>query len=85
MKYHDCHDQASDPKYAYLWHSEVKDYLKGQRRRKGRPKGASQSKVEAAMHEVFTNEPSTVTRANVSGERKRKMKIAIAFAKARKS
>ena len=41
-------------------------------------------KLDAAMHEVFTNTPSTVTRANVSGERKRKMLIAIAYSKARK-
>ena len=41
-------------------------------------------RLDAAMHEVFTNIPSTVTRANVSGERKRKMLIAIAYSKARK-
>ena len=41
-------------------------------------------KLDAAMHEVFTNTPSTVTRANVSGERKRKMLIANAYSKARK-
>ena len=41
-------------------------------------------RLDAAMHEVFTNTPSTVTRANVSGERKRKMLIAIAYSKARK-
>ena len=40
-------------------------------------------RLDAAMHEVFTNTPSTVTRANVSQERKRKMKIAIAYSKAR--
>ena len=48
-------------------------------------KSQSKKKLEAALHEVFTNEPSTVTRANVSPERKRKMKIAIGFAKARKA
>ena len=42
-------------------------------------------KLKAAMHEVFTNTPSTVTRANVSGERKRKMLIAIAYSKSRRS
>jgi hypothetical protein len=47
-------------------------------------KSASLRKLEAAMRETFTNEPSTVTRANVSLERKRKMKQAIAFSKARK-
>lgn len=42
-------------------------------------------KIKAAFHEVFTNEPSTVTRADVSPERKRKMKIAIALSKARRA
>ena len=42
-------------------------------------------KLDAAMHEVFTNTPSTVTRANVSGERKRKMLLAIAYSKSRRS
>ena len=41
-------------------------------------------RLDAAMHEVFTNTPSTVQRARVSPERKRKMKIAIAYSKARK-
>lgn len=44
------------------------------------PKG----KLEAAMHEVFTDEPSTVTRAKVSGARKTRMMRAIAFSKARR-
>jgi ribosomal protein L23 len=47
-------------------------------------KSASKQKLETAMREVFTDEPSTVTRANVSPERKRKMKVAIGFSKARK-
>lgn len=42
-------------------------------------------RIRAAFHEVFTNEPSTVRRARVSGEKKRKMKIAIALSKARKA
>ena len=46
-------------------------------------KSPSKTKLEAAMREVFTNEPSTVTRAKVSPERKRKMKVAIAYSKAR--
>lgn len=46
---------------------------------------ASKEKLRSAMHEVFTSEPSTVTRAKVSPERKREMKIAIGYAKARKS
>jgi len=37
------------------------------------------------MKEVFDNEPSTVARADVSDARKRKMKIAIAYSKARKA
>lgn len=55
------------------------------------PKGSShfgtmpmKKKVAAAMHEVFTDEPRTVTRANVSEARKRRMKQAIAFSKARR-
>jgi hypothetical protein len=42
------------------------------------------AKVEAAFREVYADEPSTVTRANVSGERKRKMMAAVAYSKARK-
>lgn len=41
--------------------------------------------VGKMMHEVMHNEPSTVKRAKVSGEKKRKMKIAIALSKARKA
>lgn len=48
-------------------------------------KSASKEKLENAMREVFRDEPSTVIRAKVSPERKRKMKVAIAFAKARKA
>lgn len=43
------------------------------------------NEVKAAFHEVFTNVPSTVRRAKVSGKRKRKMMIAIALSKARKA
>lgn len=46
-------------------------------------KSTARKKLETALREVFTDEPSTVTRAKVSPERKRKMKIAIGFAKAR--
>lgn len=42
-------------------------------------------KLEAAMREVHKNEPSTVTRANVSGAKKEAMLRAIAFSKARKT
>ena len=40
--------------------------------------------VNAAFREVMENEPSTVARANVSGERKQAMRTAIALDKARK-
>ena len=55
------------------------------RKSMAKKKLASKVKLETALREVFTDEPSTVTRANVSPERKRKMKIAIGFAKARKA
>lgn len=42
-------------------------------------------RLKKNMREVFNNEPSTVKRANVSDERKRKMKTAIAFSKTRKN
>ena len=58
--------------------------LSGSRARHGDGmKKPPQEKVEAAMREVHTNIPSTVTRANVSGERREKMLRAIAFAKTR--
>lgn len=41
--------------------------------------------VESAFHEVMHNEPSTVSRADVSEKRKKKMRIAIALSKARKA
>jgi len=41
--------------------------------------------TKKAFHEVMHNEPSTVKRAKVSKERKRKMRIAIALDKARKA
>lgn len=40
--------------------------------------------VQQAMEEVHKSIPSTVTRANVSGQRREKMLEAIAFSKARK-
>lgn len=48
-------------------------------------KSKSKSKVAAAFHEVMHNEPSTVSRANVSKKRKAKMRVAIALSKARKA
>jgi hypothetical protein len=50
----------------------------------GKRTSPPKKKLQAALREVFTHTPSTVTRAKVSPERKRKMKIAIAFSKARK-
>lgn len=41
-------------------------------------------KIGRAMREVHEHEPSTVSRANVSEERKEKMRKAIAYSKARK-
>lgn len=41
------------------------------------------SKLESAFKEVYKNVPSTVKKAGVKGERKRKMLAAIAFSKAR--
>jgi hypothetical protein len=98
MQYHDTFDMMRDPKYDYLWNSKIDDYYRSATRRVGKPKGGNpgsnpgpgkrtkppKKKLEAALREVFTHTPSTVTRAKVSPERKRKMKIAIAFSKARK-
>ena len=47
-------------------------------------KSKSRKLVESAMEEVHENEPSTVTRADVSGAQKEKMLRAIALSKARK-
>ena len=55
----------------------------GKQKKAVKPQSKSKTLVSNAMHEVFTNEPSTVTRANVSGEKKRKMKVAVALSKAR--
>jgi hypothetical protein len=58
--------------------------LSGSRARQGDGmKKPPKARLEAAMRETHTNVPSTVTRANVSAERKEKMKRAIAFKKAR--
>jgi hypothetical protein len=48
-------------------------------------KSKSQKKLDAAMSEVMHNTPSTVMRADVSPERKQKMKVAIAYSKARQA
>lgn len=42
-------------------------------------------KLKSALKEVFKKTPSTVRRAGVKGKAKRKMLIAVAFAKARKA
>ena len=55
-------------------------------RRIGKPRQSRSKKLlEASLRETFTNVPSTVKRADVSPERKRNMKIAIGFSKARKA
>lgn len=46
---------------------------------------AKNGKLQSAFREVYTNTPSTVKKAGVRGERKRKMLAAIAFSKARKA
>lgn len=46
-------------------------------------KTKSERIIEEMMREVHTNIPSTVRRANVSGEKKERMLKAIALAKAR--
>ena len=51
----------------------------------GKHMRSKNGRVKAAFHEVMHNEPSTVSRANVSAKRKRKMRIAIALNKARKA
>jgi hypothetical protein len=100
MQYHDTFDMMRDPKYDYLWNSKIDDYYRSATKRSGRRTGGNpgrakasnpgkrttppRKKLQAALREVFTHTPSTVTRAKVSPERKRRMKIAIAFSKARK-
>ena len=46
---------------------------------------ASKNILHKMFREVYSDEPSTVTTAKVSGKKKRKMLAAIAFAKARKA
>lgn len=50
----------------------------------GMDKMSKNERMKKMAREVMHNEPSTVSRANVSGKKKRKMKIAIALSKARK-
>ena len=40
--------------------------------------------LKNAFHEVYSKVPRTVKKAGVTGEKKRKMMIAIAFSKARR-
>jgi Family of unknown function (DUF6496) len=42
-------------------------------------------KLKSAMKEVFNNPPKNVAKAGKTGEAARKMKIAIAFSKARQA
>lgn len=60
--------------------------LSGSRARQGdgTKKDPPRAKLEASMREVHENIPSTVKRADVSGERREKMLRAIAFSKARR-
>ena len=59
--------------------------LSGSRARHGDGmKKPPQEKVEAAMREVHTNTPSTVTATGKTGAAKEKMLRAIAFSKARR-
>lgn len=46
--------------------------------------GKGKRMLQSAMREVHTNEPSTVARADVSEARKEKMRVAIAYSKARR-
>jgi hypothetical protein len=46
-------------------------------------KGLSQELVSKQFREVYEHTPSTVTRAGVTGEKKRKMLAAVALSKAR--
>lgn len=45
---------------------------------------AEQNKLKAAFHEIYNKTPRTVKKAGVTGEKKRKMMIAIAFSKAKR-
>lgn len=45
---------------------------------------AKNKNLTAAFHEIYEKTPKTVKKAGVTGERKRKMLIAIAFSKARR-
>lgn len=86
MTYHDAHEQASDPKYAYLWHSSVNDYMGAGKRRPGRPKGStSQDKIDSAFQEVYAKVPANVIKTGKTGKPKRAMMTAIALSKARKA
>lgn len=76
----DCAGECTGPLYKYMGKTFTPEAL-----REGHNPGTSKSqkKLDAAMREVMTHEPSTVARADVSPERKTAMKKAIAFSKAR--
>lgn len=75
----DCAGECTGSMYGYLGKSMTPAAI-----REGHNPGPSKKKVAAAMREVHTNEPSTVSRADVSDARKEKMRQAIAFSTARK-
>lgn len=52
---------------------------------KAKARTKTQKLTKQAFDEVYANEPSTVSRANVSEEKKKKMRVAIALNKARKA
>ena len=66
------------PAHPFTHHSPVKPMMSAKSME-------GKDMIGKMMHEVMTDEPSTVTRAKVSGKRKMKMKIAIGMAKAREA
>jgi hypothetical protein len=75
-------DMVRGPLYDYLGAKKDREVL---RQGHNPRKSTSQQKLDRAFHEVMTNEPSTVARADVSEARKKKMRVAIALNKARKA
>lgn len=74
-------DMVTGPLYDYLGPKKDREVLRqGHNPRK---KASSQQKLDRAMSEVHTHIPSTVQRADVTGEEREAMLRAIAFAKAR--
>lgn len=74
-------DMVTGPLYDYLGPKKDREVLRqGHNPRK---KASSQQKLDRAMSEVHRNIPSTVTRADVTGEEREAMLRAVAFSKAR--